>query len=256
MWISSIRADFCSVTDLYWTPCKIDLSVQIPSYIALVKLMHDRITSATVFHVCNILFSPPPNTTGLESLRDSAHSTPVRSVSHGECFIPRSRSQAAGAGERSAVISDEAYSPSDSVLPTPVGEHGAEVSGSRQSNGAPRSIEEEKESEAGTPSRAEAGDFGAAEEAAGGDSALGEVEQVNKFVLSVLRLLLVTVGLLFVLLLLLIVLTESDLDVAFLRDIRQTPEFEQFHYEYFCPLRRWFACKLRWAGGLLINKGD
>uniref|UniRef100_A0AAQ4QP06 FERM domain-containing protein 5 n=1 Tax=Gasterosteus aculeatus aculeatus TaxID=481459 RepID=A0AAQ4QP06_GASAC len=193
---------------------------------------------------------------GLESLRDSAHSTPVRSVSHGECFIPRSRSQAAGAGERSAVISDEAYSPSDSVLPTPVGEHGAEVSGSRQSNGAPRSIEEEKESEAGTPSHAEAGDFGAAEEAAGGDSALGEVEQVNKFVLSVLRLLLVTVGLLFVLLLLLIVLTESDLDVAFLRDIRQTPEFEQFHYEYFCPLRRWFACKLRWAGGLLINKGD
>lgn len=203
-----------------------------------------------------IFFSTPPNTTGLESLRDSAHSTPVRSVSHGECFIPRSRSQAAGAGERSAVISDEAYSPSDSVLPTPVGEHGAEVSGSRQSNGAPRSIEEEKESEAGTPSHAEAGDFGAAEEAAGGDSALGEVEQVNKFVLSVLRLLLVTVGLLFVLLLLLIVLTESDLDVAFLRDIRQTPEFEQFHYEYFCPLRRWFACKLRWAGGLLINKGD
>uniref|UniRef100_A0AAQ4Q1J5 FERM domain containing 5 n=1 Tax=Gasterosteus aculeatus aculeatus TaxID=481459 RepID=A0AAQ4Q1J5_GASAC len=198
----------------------------------------------------------PDASPGLESLRDSAHSTPVRSVSHGECFIPRSRSQAADADERSAVISDEAYSPSDSVLPTPVGEHGAEVSSSRQSNGAPRSIEEEKESEAGTPSRAEAGDLGAAEEAAGGDSALGEVEQVNKFVLSVLRLLLVTVGLLFVLLLLLIVLTESDLDVAFLSDIRQTPEFEQFHYEYFCPLRRWFSCKLRWAGSLLINKGD
>lgn len=87
-----------------------------------------------------------------------------------------------------------------------------------------------------------------------GDSTLSEVEQVNKFVLSVLRLLLVTIGLLFVLLLLLIILTESDLDVAFLRDIRQTPEFEQFHSEYFCPLRRWFACKLRWVGGLLIDK--
>ncbi|KAM8892652.1 FERM domain-containing protein 5 isoform 3-T3 [Spinachia spinachia] len=194
---------------------------------------------------------------GLESLRDSAHSTPVRSVSHGECFIPRSRSQAADAGERIAVISDEAYSPSDSVLPTPVGEHSVELAGSRQSNGAPRSIEEEKESEAGTPLCGEAGDFGVGGRSAQeGDSALSEVEQVNKFVLSVLRLLLVTIGLLFVLLLLLIVLTESDLDIAFLRDIRQTPEFEQFHYEYFCPLRRWFACKLRWVGGLLINKGD
>ncbi|XP_031712737.1 FERM domain-containing protein 5 isoform X3 [Anarrhichthys ocellatus] len=192
---------------------------------------------------------------GLESLRDSAHSTPVRSVSHGECFMPRSRSQATDASERTAVISDEAYSPSDSVLPTPVAEHSMELAVSRQVNGAPCSIEEEKESEAGTPMRGEVGDFGA-QEGAGGDTALSEVEQVNKFVLSVLRLLLVTIGLLFVLLLLLIILTESDLDIAFLRDIRQTPEFQQFHHEYFCPLRRWFACKLRWVGGLLINKGE
>lgn len=209
----------------------------------------------------SVCFPPPPLCTsrqGLESLRDSAHSTPVRSVSHGESFIPRSRSHAADAGERTAVISDEAYSPSDSVLPTPVADHSMELSSSRQINGAPCSIEEEKESEAGTPVHGEVGDFGAdsraAQEGAGGDSALSEVEQVNKFVLSVLRLLLVTIGLLFVLLLLLIILTESDLDIAFLRDIRQTPEFEQFHYEYFCPLRRWFACKLRWVGGLLINK--
>ncbi|XP_069564788.1 FERM domain-containing protein 5 isoform X3 [Brachyistius frenatus] len=189
---------------------------------------------------------------GLESLRDSAHSTPVRSVSHGESFMPRSRSQATDASDGIAVISDEAYSPSDSVLPTPVAEHSMELAVSRQINGAPCSIEEEKESEAGTPPHGEGGGF--AQEGAGGDSALSEVEQVNKFVLSVLRLLLVTIGLLFVLLLLLIILTESDLDIAFLSDIRQTPEFEQFHYEYFCPLRRWFACKLRWVGGLLINK--
>lgn len=169
--------------------------------------------------------------------------------------MPRSRSQATDASERTAVISDEAYSPSDSVLPTPVAEHSMELAVSRQVNGAPCSIEEEKESEAGTPMRGEVGDFGA-QEGAGGDTALSEVEQVNKFVLSVLRLLLVTIGLLFVLLLLLIILTESDLDIAFLRDIRETPEFQQFHFEYFCPLRRWFACKLRWVGGLLINKGE
>ncbi|KAK1888522.1 FERM domain containing protein 5 [Dissostichus eleginoides] len=83
----------------------------------------------------------PSNPPGLESLRDSAHSTPVRSVSHGDCFMPRSRSQATDASERTAVISDEAYSPSDSVLPTPVSEHSAELSASRQTNGAPCSIE-------------------------------------------------------------------------------------------------------------------
>ncbi|XP_066541735.1 FERM domain-containing protein 5 isoform X2 [Hoplias malabaricus] len=194
---------------------------------------------------------------GLESLRDSAHSTPVRSVSHGEAFIPRSRSQAAGAesSDGSAVIADETYSPLDSVLPTPVSEHSLELAASRHINGAPCSIEEEKESEAGTPAGAEPGEPGADRAVSLlQPAALSEAEQVNKFVLSVLRLLLVTIGLLFVLLLLLIVLTESDLDVAFLRDIRQTPEFEQFHYEYFCPLRRWFACKLRWVGGLLVNK--
>ncbi|XP_058606615.1 FERM domain-containing protein 5 isoform X2 [Onychostoma macrolepis] len=197
---------------------------------------------------------------GLESLRDSAHSTPVRSVSHGDSFIPRSRSQVTDSSDGTAVISDETYSPSDSVLPTPVAEHSLELVASRQINGAPCSIEEEKESEAGTPIVGDMAELGADSRAAGpmqsagGEAALSETEQVNKFVLSVLRLLLVTIGLLFVLLLLLIILTESDLDIAFLRDIRQTPEFEQFHYEYFCPLRRWFACKLRWVGGLLINK--
>lgn len=159
-------------------------------------------------------------------------------------------------GDGTALISDETYSPSDSVLPTPVAEHSLELAVSRQINGATRSIEEEKESEAGTPAVGDMTELGmdSIVKSIGGEAALSETEQVNKFVLSVLRLLLVTIGLLFVLLLLLIILTESDLDIAFLRDIRQTPEFEQFHYEYFCPLRRWFACKLRWVGGLLINK--
>uniref|UniRef100_A0A8C5AH00 FERM domain-containing protein 5-like n=1 Tax=Gadus morhua TaxID=8049 RepID=A0A8C5AH00_GADMO len=154
--------------------------------------------------------------------------------------------------DTTSIISDEAYSPSDSVLPTPVAEHrSVEHAAAAAANGASGSIQEEKESEAGTPT---AGEPGGGEVDGGGRATpragapLSEVEQANKFVLSVLRLLLVTVGLLFALLLLLIVLTESDLDVAFLSDIRQTPEFEQFHSEYFCPLRRWFACRLTLTG--------
>ncbi|XP_041792281.1 FERM domain-containing protein 5-like [Chelmon rostratus] len=196
---------------------------------------------------------------GLESLRDSAHSTPVRSVSHGESFMS-SRGQMVDGSEAStsAVISDEAYSPSDSVLPTPVAEHGMEMPLARHLNGAPCSIDEEKESEAGSSKEGQAADFTSGRRALrmvrSRPSPPSDVEELNKFVLSVLRLFLVTIGLLFALLLLLIMLTESDLDIAFLRDIRKTPEFQQFHFEYFCPLRRWFACKLRWIGGFLISK--
>ncbi|XP_004578183.1 FERM domain-containing protein 5 isoform X1 [Ochotona princeps] len=190
---------------------------------------------------------------GLESLRDSAHSTPVRSSSHGDTFLPHVRSSRADSNERVAVIADEAYSPADSVLPTPVAEHSLELLLlSRQINGATCSIEEEKESEASTPSATEVESLRELRALCQGHGG-PEEEQVNKFVLSVLRLLLVTMGLLFVLLLLLIILTESDLDIAFFRDIRQTPEFEQFHYQYFCPLRRWFACKIRSVVSLLID---
>lgn len=195
---------------------------------------------------------------GLESLRDSAHSTPVRSVSHGESFMS-SRGHLVDGSEAStsAVISDETYSPSDSVLPTPVTEHGMEMPAARHLNGAPCSIDEEKESEARASTEGQAAQArlgrrvlqGAGSKA----STHSDVEDLNKFILSVLRLFLVTIGLLFALLLLLIMLTESDLDIAFLRDIRKTPEFQQFHIEYFCPLRRWFACKLKWMGGFLIS---
>uniref|UniRef100_A0A8C6UWJ4 FERM domain-containing protein 5 n=1 Tax=Neogobius melanostomus TaxID=47308 RepID=A0A8C6UWJ4_9GOBI len=195
---------------------------------------------------------------GLESLRDSAHSTPVRSVSHSESFMS-SRGQLVEAGESStsAIISDEAYSPSDSVLPTPIAEHRVEMPAARHLNGAPCSIDEEKESAAGASleGRATQARPGRRVLQAGSNKAStnSEVEDVNKFILSVLRLFLVTIGLLFTLLLLLIMLTESDLDIAFLRDIRKTPEFQQFHIEYFCPLRRWFACKLRWFGGFVVS---
>lgn len=192
----------------------------------------------------------------MESLRDSAHSTPVRSVSHGESFISRSHGQVNECSDTPADIAEDAYSPADSVLPTPVAELSLEsASTARHVNGVTCSIDEGKEAEAARVTSREQAEPGTTVGAVlAVPSTLTEAEQVNKFVLSVFRLLLVTIGLLFVLLLLLIVLTESDLDVAFLRDIRQTPEFEQFHYEYFCPLRRWFACKLRWVGGLIINK--
>uniref|UniRef100_A0A1A7YN01 FERM domain-containing protein 5 n=2 Tax=Iconisemion striatum TaxID=60296 RepID=A0A1A7YN01_9TELE len=192
---------------------------------------------------------------GLESLRDSAHSTPVRSVSHGDSFMA-SRGQMDDGNEASAsaVISDETYSPSDSVLPTPVAEHGMEMPLARHLNGAPCSVDEEKESGALREGQAESGRSGRAlRKVRSKPSPSSDVEELNKFILSVLRLFLVTIGLLFALLLLLIMLTESDLDIAFLRDIRKTPEFQQFHFEYFCPLRRWFACKLRWMGGFLVS---
>ncbi|XP_075906884.1 FERM domain-containing protein 5-like [Nelusetta ayraudi] len=200
---------------------------------------------------------------GLESLRDSAHSTPVRSVSDGDSFMS-SRGhvvQGGEAGGASAIISDDSYSPSDSVLPTPVAEHGGDMPPARHLNGATCSADEERDSQASAASNKErlAADAASRRRRALGvvrsrGSASGDVQELNKFVLSVLRLFLVTIGLLFALLLLLIVLTESDLDVAFLRDIRKTPEFQQFHFEYFCPLRRWFACKLRWMGGFLVSK--
>lgn len=190
---------------------------------------------------------------GLESLRDSAHSTPVRSVSHGDSFMP-SRGQTVDGGEASAsaVISDEVYSPSDSLLPTPVAEHATEMPSARHLNGSPCSIEGEKAP--GTMREGQAAELGRRAVRVARSRPSSDVEEVNKFILSVVRLFLVTIGLLFALLLLLIVLTESDLDIAFLRDIRRTPEFQQFHFEYFCPLRRWFACKLRWMGGFLISK--
>ncbi|XP_069618884.1 FERM domain-containing protein 3 isoform X2 [Ranitomeya imitator] len=68
--------------------------------------------------------------------------------------------------------------------------------------------------------------------------------QLNAFLKSSSRLALVALGLLLVLLPLLLVLLESDIDISFLHDIRQTPEFEQFHNQYYCPLRKWLACKI------------
>ncbi|XP_066504467.1 FERM domain-containing protein 5 [Hoplias malabaricus] len=189
---------------------------------------------------------------GLESLQDSGHSTPVRSVSHGDSFLG---SHGNGAeGKASAEISEEIYSPSDSMLPTPVSSnYSLDKSLGRSTKGS--SFQEERDANSQdrrrtTGPRVRATHRGKFQQSPGSL----EVERVGEVLGSLVRLFLVTLALLFVLLLLLIALTESELDVAFLRDIRRTPEFQQFHFEYFCPLRHWLACKLRWMGGHLVNK--
>ncbi|XP_077328777.1 FERM domain-containing protein 5 [Lithobates pipiens] len=174
---------------------------------------------------------------GLESLRDSAHSTPVRFSDHVDILTPR--------GSREMVFSDEAYTPCCSILPTPVCESNLDLSAGQQVNGTTCAAKDEESEPAAAPASPDAeapppalpGPEGSAPREA-------EPEQENTFLQSVLRLLAVTLCLLLALLLLLVVLAESDLELAFLRDIRLTPEFQQFHYQYFCPLRRWVSCKL------------
>lgn len=73
---------------------------------------------------------------------------------------------------------------------------------------------------------------------------LSSNERVNTCVLSLARLVAVVTGVLLVTVPTLLLLLESDIDVSFLHEIRQTPEFEQFHYEYYCPLRRWILCTI------------
>ncbi|KAM6169461.1 FERM domain-containing protein 3 isoform 2-T2 [Rhynchocyon petersi] len=67
---------------------------------------------------------------------------------------------------------------------------------------------------------------------------------VNPLVKSFSRLLMVGLGLLLFVFPLLLLLLESGIDLSFLCEIRQTPEFEQFHYEYYCPLKEWVVGKV------------
>uniref|UniRef100_A0A673MMU0 FERM domain-containing protein 3 n=1 Tax=Sinocyclocheilus rhinocerous TaxID=307959 RepID=A0A673MMU0_9TELE len=78
---------------------------------------------------------------GLESLRDSGHSTPVRSVSNGNSFL-RSYGNGAEGGHGTAEFSEDSYSPSDSVLPTPVSNDPSDLAQVRHTNGPRRNQEE------------------------------------------------------------------------------------------------------------------
>lgn len=177
----------------------------------------------------------------------------MRSIVHGDPLL-RSHNNCAEGKNGASEFSEEFYRPTDSVLPTPVSSNCSLDEALCQNMNSPPSVQEEKKTEVGIPKsgRLVVAKFtGRVYHLGKIQTPTGsmEVKQVSKVIGSLARLFLVTLTLLLALLLLLIALTESELDVAFLRDIRQTAEFQQFHNEYFCPLRRWLAYKLRWMGG-------
>ncbi|RXN00779.1 FERM domain-containing protein 3 [Acipenser ruthenus] len=208
---------------------------------------------------------------GLQALKDIVHLSPLKQpqsdVDPEE--VTESTSQETGGdemvdvaaedrtgGEEEEVlggtltISELMYSPSASVLPTPVEDEDIDLLFSSPLKPG-KEIEHDRESyeDLEVDERA----FLMAEE-----EEMKEVrrvlshsyellvgnKQVNACVRSFVRLLAVGLGLLLFALPLLLVLLESDIDVSFLHEIRQTPEFEQFHYEYYCPLYQWVACKI------------
>lgn len=146
--------------------------------------------------------------------------------------------------DESHAISDTAYSPCTSVMPTPVEETQGSVDFLFQSPG--RLLKElhddpEMQAELWAEQQRELTREAARQSLC---SHSDDTPQIQVFLHSAARLIAVASILLLLLLVLLLVLLESDLDVSFLQDIRETPEFEQFHYEYYCPLRRWLCYKL------------
>ncbi|XP_077418674.1 FERM domain-containing protein 3 isoform X2 [Vanacampus margaritifer] len=159
-------------------------------------------------------------------------------------------------GERT--ISELVYSPCASMLPTPVDDSQGGVdllfSSSIQSPArllrelhADPDIQAQLEAERERDRAFERTRLAARRGGSGVLSLLSSNARLNACVLSVARLVAALTGVLLVTVPTLLLLLESDLDVSFLHEIRQTPEFEQFHYEYYCPLRRWIVCKVSMA---------
>ncbi|KAL7884237.1 hypothetical protein AOLI_G00070070 [Acnodon oligacanthus] len=144
----------------------------------------------------------------------------------------------------SLTISDMVYSPCASMLPTPVEEGQGGVDFLFQSPGRLlKELHADPEMQAELEAERERELAREALRQSLCSSSSGR-QQLGACIRSAARLVAAATVILLILLPLLLVLLESDLDVSFLQDIRQTPEFEQFHYEYYCPLRRWFLCKL------------
>ncbi|XP_060737020.1 FERM domain-containing protein 3 isoform X2 [Tachysurus vachellii] len=144
----------------------------------------------------------------------------------------------------SHAISDTVYSPCSSMMPTPVEETQGCVDFLYQSPG--RLLKElhaspEMQAELWAERQEELTREVAHQSLCSQSNGTPQIQAVLH---SAARLIAVASVLLLFLLVLLLVLLESDLDVSFLQDIRETPEFEQFHYEYYCPLRRWLCYKL------------
>ncbi|XP_068613984.1 FERM domain-containing protein 3-like, partial [Brachionichthys hirsutus] len=152
-------------------------------------------------------------------------------------------------------ISELVYSPCASMLPTPVddGQRGLDLIFSSPVQSPARLLRElhddpdiqaQLETERERDRAYERTRLAARSQMGGVLSLLSSNERVNTFVLSVARFAAVVAGVLLVTVPTLLLLLESDIDVSFLHEIRQTPEFEQFHYEYYCPLRRWILCRI------------
>ncbi|OXB80136.1 UNVERIFIED_CONTAM: hypothetical protein H355_006968 [Colinus virginianus] len=157
--------------------------------------------------------------------------------------------------EEPLTISELVYNPSASLLPTPVDD---EID--MLFDTCPRAENEKDDTDSFEELEADENAFMIAEEEElkearralrwSYDFLMGNIE-VNAFVKSFSRLLLVGLGLLLLVFPLLLVLLESDLQISFLHEIRQTPEFQQFHIEYYCPLRQWVACKINFISDML-----
>ena len=142
-------------------------------------------------------------------------------------------------------ISDMVYSPCASMLPTPVDDGEGGVAALFQSPA--RMLRElHADPEVQRELRAEREREVAMETArlATCPPQRSSWQQLRACARGAARLVAVAGGLLLLLLPMMLLLLESQLDVAFLHDIRQTPEFQQFHYDYYCPMRRWLLCEL------------
>ncbi|XP_007905021.1 FERM domain-containing protein 3 isoform X2 [Callorhinchus milii] len=177
-------------------------------------------------------------------------SVPIGSQSEVQEAREAKRANEERSSEETLTISELVYDPSISVLPTPVEDGGIDMFFNRHPQG-PEREEADFYDELDVDETA----FLIAEE-----EELNEVRQVltksyklltgnnqlNALAKSFAKLLLVGLGLMLFAVPLLLVLLESDIDASFLREIRQTPEFEQFHSEYYCPLRQWITCKIHY----------
>ncbi|XP_069786448.1 FERM domain-containing protein 3 isoform X3 [Narcine bancroftii] len=154
-------------------------------------------------------------------------------------------------------ISELVYSPSASVLPTPVEDGGIDLLfnshplGNQKEDG---SSYDELDASESTPLITDEEELKEEKWAlAGSFEFLTSHRHLNMLAKSIAKLLLAGLGLMLFAFPLLLVLLESDIDASFLREIRQTPEFEQFHNEYYCPLRQWLICKMHY---LLDRQGS
>ncbi|XP_060091381.1 FERM domain-containing protein 3 isoform X2 [Heteronotia binoei] len=158
--------------------------------------------------------------------------------------------------EEPLTISELVYNPSTSLLPTPVNDEEIDL----LFQTSPRAENEKEDTDSFEELEADENAFLVAEEEELKEARkalrwsynflMGNMK-VNAVVKSFSRLLLVGLGILLVVFPLLLVLLESDVDISFLHEIRQTPEFQQFHIEYYCPLRQWVACKINFVSHLL-----